>query len=71
MLSLVLSHPFYNVVSFVISVKHEVGVTSGINITSDSRILSRYRVLSSMEGVKLNVIKCVLHRMRMSLLVVN
>lgn len=71
MLSLALSHLFYNVVSFVISVKHEVGITSGINITSDSQVLSRYRVLSSMEGVKLNVIKYVLHRMRMSLLVVN
>lgn len=58
-------------VLFVISVKHEVGITSGINITSDSQVLLRYRVLSSMEGVKLNVIKYVLHRMRMSLLVVN
>lgn len=44
-------------VLFVISVKHEVGITSGINITSDSQVLLRYRVLSSMEGVKLNVIK--------------
>lgn len=71
MLSLALSHPLYNVVSFLISVKHVGDITSGINITSESRVLSRNRVLSSMEGVKLNVIKYVLHRMRMSLLVVN